>query len=241
MNKSPEFPETRWSVVIRASGPEPERTRAIEELYRAYFYPLYAYARQKGLHQHAAEDDTQDFLLEMNDKGWNKADPMRGRMRAFLKTSFSHFIADRIRGERTLRRGGRVQHLSLDFGWAEERYGAEPADGRTPDQVFDRRWALLAYEAALGELQARREASGKAEEFAALRQFLSPHLPKRENYAQVADRLGMTPDAIAHQVMRLRVKFRDLMRRHIADTLASPTEQAIMQEWEALLSSIIGQ
>ncbi len=240
MNKSPDFPDTRWSVVARAAAEDSvQKEQALAELYRLYFYPLYAFARQRGLDQHAAEDDTQDFMLKLMAGGWEKADPLRGRLRAFLMTAFAHFIADRIRGQRTQKRGGGVEHVSLDFGWAEERYGAEPSDGRTLEVAFDRRWALVAYEAALGELQALREASGKGAEFAELRQFLSPHIPKTETYPQVAARLGVSADVVATQVHRLRGKFRDLMRRHIADTLTQPREQDIMQEWSALLEALL--
>ena len=225
MNKSPNFPDTRWSLVQRAaSGDDSVKKEALGDLYRLYFYPLYAYARQKGLEPFKAEDYTQDFLIFLTEGGWAALDPLRGRLRDFLRVAFSNLIASGLRAGRTIKRGGGAEHVPLDFHWAEERYGAEPADTRTPEEAFDRRFALVAYEAVLGELEALRKAAGKGEEFAALRSFLSPHLPKTETYPQVAARLGVSSDAVAALVHRLRAKFRDLMRHHIADTLANRGE-----------------
>ncbi len=43
-----QFTTTRWSVILTAGGEDMEQAeRALAELCRAYWYPLYAYARRR--------------------------------------------------------------------------------------------------------------------------------------------------------------------------------------------------
>ena len=81
----PRFPETHWSIVLAAQGGSAVARRALGKLCAAYWYPLYAYARRRGLAPEHAADVTQDFflrLIERNSLG--NADPARGRFRTFL-------------------------------------------------------------------------------------------------------------------------------------------------------------
>src|SRR5262245_25947955 len=91
------FVTTRWSVVRAAGGnAEPAARRAaLETLCRAYWGPLYAFARRRGSARDAAEDLVQGFfarLLEKNDVA--VATSERGRFRSFLITSFVHHLAN---------------------------------------------------------------------------------------------------------------------------------------------------
>jgi len=48
---------TRWSAVSAAgSAPSPARRVALEDLARAYCFPLYAYARRRGITSDLAAD-----------------------------------------------------------------------------------------------------------------------------------------------------------------------------------------
>src|SRR3954451_19349366 len=83
---SPEFPPTRWSVVGRAGA---EQTRvtvdALETLYRAYQYPLYAFLRRSGHSPHDAQDWTQSFFeYVLENRLIGKANQEKGRFRSFL-------------------------------------------------------------------------------------------------------------------------------------------------------------
>ena len=56
------FRTTHWSVVLAAARGQGEEGReAMEALCRAYWYPLYAYLRRRGLPHEDAEDFTQEF------------------------------------------------------------------------------------------------------------------------------------------------------------------------------------
>lgn len=60
------FPNTHWSVVMAATqGCAAEAAAALEVLCRAYWYPLYAYARRFGQPHADAQDLTQEFFSRL--------------------------------------------------------------------------------------------------------------------------------------------------------------------------------
>src|SRR5262249_58822984 len=83
------------------------------------------------------------------------ADPDKGRFRAFLRTDCGFFLADVRDREARLKRGGGVAPVSIDARDAEGRYRVEPADGLTPERLFDRAWAEALLDRALARLPAQ--------------------------------------------------------------------------------------
>ena len=81
------FPLTHWSLVVRAASPASTEARAaIDELCRAYWYPIYAFIRRKGNDPDRALDLTQDFFLHLFEKGvLASARAGKGRFRSFLR------------------------------------------------------------------------------------------------------------------------------------------------------------
>ena len=63
------FATTHWSVVLEAGdAASPDAGKALEELCRAYWYPLYAYARRHLGDVHKAQDLTQEFFARVVEK-----------------------------------------------------------------------------------------------------------------------------------------------------------------------------
>jgi hypothetical protein len=82
----PNFRTTQWGLVIAASAEGAGEARAaLEELYRLYCYPVYAFIRRRGHGRQDAQDLTQDFFVHLLEKGTlRRADSQRGRFRSFL-------------------------------------------------------------------------------------------------------------------------------------------------------------
>ena len=60
MNQNPDFSTTNWSGVLAAAQTDPAASkRALERLCGRYWYPVYAFVRQRGHDVHDAEDLTQ--------------------------------------------------------------------------------------------------------------------------------------------------------------------------------------
>src|SRR2546430_15380981 len=148
--RSSHFQTTHWSVVLAAGQSDsPRRTEALETLCRAYWYPLYAYVRQRGHGPEDAQDLTQEFLARLLEKNWlADLDPHKGRFRSFLLTALNRFLINEYDRGQAAKRGGGKALLSLDRAQAESRYLREPATDDTPEKIFDRRWATAGFDHA---------------------------------------------------------------------------------------------
>src|SRR4051794_14457162 len=96
------FPTTCWSHVTRAGDPDdPEAVAALEELGRDDWYPLFAYARRRGLGPDYVSDLVQKFLANsLKRRSLQGAYPDRGRFRSFVRAACGHYLAYRRDGER---------------------------------------------------------------------------------------------------------------------------------------------
>lgn len=109
---------------------------------------------RRGHDAEAARDLTQGFFAELlARKAIQLADPQRGRFRTFLLAALDHFLHHAHRDAAALKRGGGQEILPLDALDAEQRFALEPADERSPDREFDRRWALATLERARSRLR----------------------------------------------------------------------------------------
>jgi RNA polymerase sigma factor (sigma-70 family) len=235
-----EFATTHWSLVVAASSDEASQTlarKALEELCRAYWYPLYAFVRYRGYSLDDAQDLTQSFFARIIETGgFASADPERGRFRSYLLGAMKHFLANQWHRARAQKRGGGVTFLELDALDPESRYALEPAQWTDPDAGFDREWAQESIARAMEKLRAESETSGKGEQFEALKGSLIGEEPAR---SETAARLGMTVGAVKVAVHRLRQRYRELLRAEIAETVSDPSD--INDEMRYLLAALRGK
>lgn len=219
------FSTTRWALVVLAADADSEEAaRALEDLCRDYWYPLYAHVRRRGYSAEDAQDLTQEFFARILEKRYLKlADPQRGRFRTFLLASLNNFLVNEWRKGQTAKR--KIPHgfLALDEEDAESRYLAEPANGLTPDKLYDRRWAVALVDRVLRLIQDEYAAVGKA----AIFEMLKPQLlgdASDESYRVLAQRLHMSEGAFRVTALRLRERYRELLRAEVARTVAAPAE-----------------
>ncbi|MDE3100542.1 MAG: sigma-70 family RNA polymerase sigma factor [Verrucomicrobiota bacterium] len=217
------FPNTRWSVVLAATQPNsPDSKEALEAICRAYWHPLYAYVRRCGHSPHDAQDLTQEFFRRLLEKHWlENANREKGRLRTFLVLALKRFMANKWRRESALKRGGNQSHIPLDTALAESRFASDSK--MSPDEIFDRQWALTLLDLTLTNLQAEFVAAGKADEFGKLKSCLMADHGATD-YCAVAQQLGVNAGAARVAAHRLRKRFRQLYRQEIAQTLADGSD-----------------
>ena len=205
----------------------------MEKLCAIYWYPLYAFVRRRGHSAHDAQDLTQGFfarLLEKKDLA--SVDRARGRFRSFLLAALDHFLINEWHRARTQKRGGATVLFSFDALDAESRLRHEPATD-SPEQIYDRRWAMTLLDQVMARLRTEMAGAGKLAHFEALKFCLTG---ERTAYAEVGARLAMSEGAVKVAVHRLRERYRALLRAEIAETVATPEE--IEDELRALLAAL---
>jgi RNA polymerase sigma-70 factor (ECF subfamily) len=219
------FATTHWSVVLSARDPEsPQSLEALETLCRAYWLPLYTYARGLGKNSADAEDLTQGFFAALLEKDFLRAAAReRGKFRTFLKVAFKRYLANEWDRQHAAKRGGFAVPVSIDQDLAEMRCASELSHNLQPDVLFDRQWAMTLLHRTLARLSEEYVSSGRAKLF----EHLQGCLVRSESelsYAEIAARLGLTEAAIKMAVQRLRVRYREILKAEISETVTSPEE-----------------
>ncbi len=211
--------------------------RALAEWCRLYWLPLYAFCRHEGLAPEDAEDLTQEFFHRLldEDSAWLRAaGPERGRLRTLLMRVLKRRIVDfRRRATREKRGGGRV--LSLDVAGAEALLAASPA--ASAEEEFDRQWAGTVLDLALLRLEADYQAAERRAQFEVLRSFLGLD-GTAADLRHVETALGLGAEAARKAVSRFRERFRASLRLVIAETLSTPSEEAVDAELLALRAAL---
>ncbi|MCI0535369.1 MAG: sigma-70 family RNA polymerase sigma factor [Verrucomicrobiales bacterium] len=224
--QSAELVTTHWSVIQRATGPDDSQALdALEELARRYHYPVYAEVRRQGHDHETAEDLTQAFFERLLAGDFlARADREKGRFRNYLFTVLNHFLADQWRYQTRQRRGGGQPVLSLNDESLGERYALEPADPRSPAELYERRFALALLESVLSRLERDFTSFGSADLFRKLQVFLTGDEENTPGYAELGTKLDLTEGAVKAAVYRLRRRYRELLRDEIARIVATPEE-----------------
>jgi len=215
------FTTTCWPDILEArEGKEPEAHRALDELCRSYWYPIYAFIRRRGYTADVAEDLTQDFFAAWLERDFlASVAPDKGRFRSFLLVTCKNFLANRRVRDHALKRGGGRVHFSIDVRNAEGRYLREPAHELTAERLYERRWAVTLLENVLHRLGAELQQAGKQPLF----DQIAPALLGRGEsapYSRIAAELGMTENAVKLAAHRLRTRYRELLVDEVASTVS---------------------
>jgi RNA polymerase sigma factor (sigma-70 family) len=192
-----EFPETRWSQLLELRDPaHPDYARHLERLAKQYWQPVFHYARALGSRD--PEDVTQQFFaMLLGRRDLEKLSPDRGSFRGFLKTALRHFLlsADRaakIRAELPL---------------------PKDADGRTPEEAFDREWAR----GVLVEATARLRRDSPPASFLIFREYCLEE--NGTTYALLARKHGLSEDDIRNRLREARRRLREILEALLRDYL----------------------
>lgn len=230
------FCTTMWMVVqVAGQADSPRSSEALAQLCHAYWYPLYAYVRRQGYAAEQAQDLTQEFFCRLIEKNSiQAADPARGRFRSFLLASLRNFLANEWERARSQKRGGGAVNFSLDAINAEDQYQLEPADARTPETLYDQRWAYALLERVMTRLREEFTDAGKADRFEAFSSFLLDD--NSASQAELAVQLGMTESAVKSAIHRMRQRYGELLREEVANTVSrqEDVEQEISELFESL-------
>ena len=209
---SADFESTQWTLILQC--PEGGGVRALDHLCKAYWKPLYAYARGLGCTHQDAEDMIQGFFTHLIESNLHqRADPARGRFRTFMQMTLRNFVSRQHRDATAQKRGGgEARHVGLEDH-------AQVLDTSTPDALFDKRWALAVLERALQRLEA--EQSNK-ERFAALKPLIIDDERGAALAAEIGKLFGMSEGAVRTTISRLRARYRETIREEVRSLVSDP-------------------
>jgi RNA polymerase sigma-70 factor (ECF subfamily) len=216
-----QFATTQWSDVLRAGATtSPTARLAMETLCAAYWYPLYAYVRRRGVKPEDAQDLTQGFFQYLVETDLLRAaDPVKGRFRSFLLTCMKNYMSHERQRAAAAKRGGGV--ITINIGPDSEARFSEEAPDLDPEALYERRWALTLMERAMANLAG--ESAANPDRWQALRPLLTGGDPE-DTYRTIGEQLGMSDGAVRVAVHRMRKRYGELLRQEVADTVGDPAQ-----------------
>jgi RNA polymerase sigma-70 factor (ECF subfamily) len=134
-----------------------------------------------------------------------------------------NFLSDNWDRDRADKRGGNYEFVLFDQQTAEAFYDAASASDSTAESLFDVRWAKTLTSGALNSLRQELSSEGKSEIFEQLKSFLiggSVIL----SYDEASTRTGLPAATVKTHVHRLRLRYREIVRREVARTVSAPHE-----------------
>ena len=205
--------------MLRSRGEGEVAAAALSELCEIYYEPVVSFLRREGRAEDEARDLAHSFFQELLKGGLGRPDPERGKFRSYLLGALKNSLGKKRSAGRAAKRGAGVEHVSLTK--AEVEGGLQGKESKR-DFDFDRDWALALIARALSNLEAENEA--KSEQFNILKPWLDGGAMTTQ--VAVASELGISESAVKVAVHRLRVRFRELIRKEVAETVSEPAEVA---------------
>lgn len=220
------FQPTRWSIVRSAGDPgSPGYAESLEYLTRAYWRPVYAYLRRRGHSIEDAKDLTQEFFgvaLRRNLPG--RAERREGKFRTFLLASVQNFLRDARDREEAARHGGGWKRVELDLDGALAD-GLEGPGSETPEQAYDRRWALDLLQESLGDLRRHYALEGKELHGRLFERYVDLMAAGGAvEYPALAAEFGCSVGDVTNYLHRARLLYRELLRSRIRESVSRPEE-----------------
>jgi RNA polymerase sigma-70 factor (ECF subfamily) len=238
------FLTTRWSMVLSCADPNTDEESAriaLADLCRTYWRPIFAFIRQRGYSVPDAQDLTQGFLLSvLEGKLLERADPDRGRFRSLLLKALQDFLIDDAIRANALKRGGGIRFVSWDE-WMSETvtdnvFPAAALEQWSAEKVYDARWAATAASHALSRLGDECEARGHRAVFDVMANYLAADRDDI-SYSDLAERIGIQVSAIKRLLHQFRVRYRELLREEVAQTVETPDK--IDEELRYLCAALV--
>ncbi len=211
-----DFHTTHWSVVLAAKGNDTKARTALRELCKSYREPILHYVRrataadtERRYGGRNAEDLTHDFLARLLEGNmFERLQRQGGSFRSYLLGAVKHFLGNIRQQEAAAKRGSDVEPISLP----DDSAGTNGLD----DAVFDRDWAQTMVARTLDSL-------GKTPETQALLPWVACELDGAARL-RLATEFEMSGVAVKVALHRLRKKFRESIRKQIAETVEYESE-----------------
>ena len=208
--------ETSWTRLRQAHLPGPEGQAAMRDLISRYHDAVERYLRLKLRDRNLADEVLQEFWIKLLAGKLGGADQTKGRFRDYLRTVLHRLIVDHFRGRK-------IQPLPP----------GDLPDPTEPDAEYDRAWRTVILERVFDRL-GTYEASNPKNRYASVLRLRhdNPDASIEELAEQLSAIQGSTvrPDAFRKTLQRARVKFFELLKLELRETIHPATAEDIEEE-----------
>ena len=209
-------------VMRHATGEATTARDALGELAGRYWYPVYIYIRRCGHAPDAASQLARRFLQQLLQELSEPAQHPQGHYRNYLLARLHTFLA----GDQAVIADEDQLTVPPDL---ETRYRQDQLEALSPEQSYQRGFALQVLHRTLRRLRSEAQQTGHLAMYEQLEPFLGRD-PVAGEYQQIAARLESRPLTAVVALKRLRQRFRELAADELVDTVASASDLAAEQD-----------
>jgi hypothetical protein len=210
--------------MIQEARQEHEALAGLERLARAYWKPLYVFARQRGAAHDAAADEVQGFFEHLLSRDMlQKVQRGEVRFRSFLLRCFTNWLVNEHQKNGAAKRGGGAALLRVD---ELDSQMDEPAliEGKSPDTAYDQGWAQALVDQAMQRLELELEQRENREFLQELRRRTFATGGAGPDWEELALRHGMTHGAVRKAATDQRRRFGVLLRTEVRNVVSNDEE-----------------
>src|SRR5690349_20147259 len=220
------FPVTNHSAIADArSDDEVARQRALDIILTSYRKPVYKYIRLKWQASNEdAKDLTQGFFANAFEKDhFARYDAGKASFQTFLRTCLDGFVANERKAGSRLKRGGDMDHFSLDFAAAEGELASHAATSTlNPEDYFHREWVRWMFTLAIDAFRQHCEDSGRNLHFQLFERYdLSDD---NVSYASLARDFELDTATVNNYLAAARRDFRRVVLEKLREITATDEE-----------------
>jgi RNA polymerase sigma-70 factor (ECF subfamily) len=222
------FLTTHWSLIEGIKKQQDPKQSLIGLLLERYWKPVYCYLRRTGCGNEQAKDLTQGFFHEvvLSRHLIERADPSKGRFRAFLLHALKQYVIDMGRRESIQANIPPDKLITLEI--AHLPVLPQTVSKWSPEACFHYAWKSAILDLTLAAVKEDCLHSGQETHWQVFRdQFLHPTLEGREPppLKEIRHRYGLASEKIAsNMVITVKRRFQRLLRKHLRSTVSSDTE-----------------
>ena len=208
--------ETNWTTIRSAHLNGPAGQAAMRDLISRYHVAVERYLRMKLRDRNLADEVFQEFWMKVVTHKLSGADQNKGRFRDYLRTVLHRLIIDHFRGRK-------IQSLPP----------GDLLDPSAPDDEYDRVWRTTILERVFVRLDTY-EASTPKNRYASILRLR--HDNPDASIEELAERLSaqtgqpVKPEAFRKTLQRARMKFFELLKLELRETIHPATPEDIEAE-----------
>jgi RNA polymerase sigma-70 factor (ECF subfamily) len=220
------FSTTAWTDVLAARGTSTEKSqRAVEDLCRKYWKPVYAFLRRKGRRPEEAADLVQDYFAEALRKDYFAgADRERGKFRTYVLATLRRFLS----GHRPARRRTNERSIELippDKLSESARLARDIEGSASPEEIYCQEWARALVSAALERLKSEQGGSRRERYVAVfMAQVNAAAAGKAASYAQLGEQFGISETDVTNFLHRGRRLYDAALRSELRNSVNTDKE-----------------
>jgi DNA-directed RNA polymerase specialized sigma24 family protein len=234
------FLTTQWTLIEGIQKQQDPQRAMIGLLLERYWKPVYCYLRRTGCGNEQAKDLTQGFFHEvvLNRDLIQRADPARGRFRAFLLHAVKQYVIDVQRRQSTRGQIPPDKLISLDI--ASVPVLPQTISTWSPEECFTYAWKSTILDQVLACVEQDCLSCGQQVHWLLFRDHvLHPILEGREAppLRELCQRHSVESEKTAsNMIITVKRRFQRALRNHLRSTVSSDAEadeelRDILQTW----------